>query len=617
MVCLAVHIPRGALASEKSAEVLAKWRRIAGSVPAKVRAEHAQPEAVALVAHHGILRSPGIATKPDRSAVLAITGSYWLDPDAERLATPDEALARLLQAAEEQPRLFGNFSYVLYAASGRVTAECGGLGVVPLYYMQRDGALSISSDLKFLLPLHRPALNRDAVGEYLTFGHLISDVTLLEGVRRLMPSTRLVAVDGQISLRPDALPPFARNQKLTGDVLNRLDHQFERAISRYAPDVSTVAVSLSGGMDSRTTLLAARKIGMEVAPWTAGEPGSLECKVARMVCDREHLPLHTHANDGCRMRDWFDRAVWFTEARTPPGHMHFFDAGFAGAITAGGQLHGLVGDVVVGGDYDTNAAVPSAAVALRSFCADRIQSMIYWPEGSSQRLGLQGWLSPEDVRTRVVSAVMDRCTTDDPYSTYLWSRYVHRGFGFIIPALVSQVSPWGEVMTPFIDPAFFATCASISHEAIADRRGQLAWAARRYPALVATPRVKDGILLPLSAESAGNYDGAIRNFRRIMQFRYYVSRLTGGRLNLKQRESYPFYALWYRNCRGIREHFDKVLLSEQSLARGLWKREGIEHLLHDLRVGRNVWDAIGSILMLETFARLFVDAAGDEAALRQ
>lgn len=617
MVCLAVHVPGGRLASEKAADVLAKWRVASRLLPAKTRQEHSQPDVVASVLHHGTLRSPGVVATPDGSVVLAITGSYWLEPDAERLATPAQALSRLLKeaAGESVPKLCGNFSYVLFERrSRRVTAECGGLGVVPLYYMQRGDGLSISSDLKFLLPLHQPALSREGAAEFVSFGHLISELTLLEGVLRLMPSTRLIAEDGQVRLHAAALPPFARNEEPSDQMFDVLDRQFERAISRYSPDISQVSVSLSGGMDSRTTLLAARQVGLRVAPWTAGEPGSRECEVARMVCDREGLPLATHENDGCRMRDWFDRAVWFTEARCPPGHMHFFDAGFSGAIAAGGQLHGLIGDVVAGGDYDTSTSVPSEPVALGRFCAEKIQPIVYWPEGSWQRLGLHDWVAEKEIRQRVTAGVMGRCQNQDPYSTFLWSRYVHRGFGFIVPALTSQISPWGDIMTPFIDPAFFSTCAAISRTAIADRRAQLAWAARRYPQLVATPRVKDGVLLPLTRENAGDYDGAIKRFRRIMQFRYYVSRLTAGRVNLQQRESYPFYGLWYRNCQDLRKYFDAVLLSERSLSRGLWKREGVEHLLHDLRVGRNVWDAIGTILMLETFARLFVDGAGETLA---
>lgn len=609
MVCLAVYRPGERLAGG-AAEVLARWRPIAATLPAKQRVDHCQPDLQALVIHHGTLRCPGIAVAPDGAAVLAITGSYWLEPDAESLATPQQALARLLSGGRG-PQLYGNFSYVLYQrASGNIRAECGGLGAVPLYYTQREGALCVATDVKFLLAQHRSGLSREGAAEFIAFGHLVSDLTLLEGVRRLMPGNRLVAENGNLRLEADALPRFSRDQQPSSQLFDLLDQQFERAIRRYSPDVTSVSVSLSGGMDSRTTLLAALRVGMKAVPWTAGEPGSLECEVARRVAEGERLPIAVHENDGCRMRDWFDQAVWLTEARVPPGHMHFFDAAFSGAVASGGQLHGLIGDVVAGGDYDTRTPVPSEPRALRDFCAERIRPMVYWPTGSWQRLGLNNWIAGDEVRERLVAFVMARCASDDPYSTFLWSRYVHRGFGFIVPALTSQVSPWGDVMTPFTDPAFFTTCATLAHDAIADRRAQLAWSARRYPRLIATPRVKDGVLLPLTAEDAGDYDGAIKRLRRLMQFRYYVSRLSGGRINLHQRESYPFYGLWYRNCRGVREYFDSVLLSERSLDRGLWKREGIESLLHDLRVGRNVWDAIGTILMVESFARLFADGAG-------
>jgi len=549
--------------------------------------------------------------------VLAIVGAYWLEPDAKELATPAQALARLRSGADGRAtrKLYGNYAYVLHdPAAGRTTAECGDFGVVPLYYTQGDDGLGVATDIKFLAPIRKPALDAQAAGEFLQFGHLMSDLTLLEGVRRLLPGTRLVVEGKAVRLETGELPHFRRDSEPSAATYDVLDAQFERAISRYAPDLQRASVSLSGGLDSRTTLLAAMKVGMPVDPWTAGEPGSLECDVARKVCARENLAIVTHSNDCTRLPTWFERSVWFTEARCPPGHMHFLDAGFAGAIAGGGQLHGLVGDVVVGGDYDTQQDVPTDPQALRAFCGRAIGSLIYWPADSWQRLGLDRWIDARQVRERVTDGVLTRSATDDPYSTYLWSRYQHRGFGFIIPALVSQVAPWADVMTPFIDPAFFATCASIDRRAIAERKTQLAWSARRYPQLIATPRVKDGVLLPLSRESGGDYDGAIKRLRLRMQVRYLLSRLTGGRVNLKQRESYPFYANWYRKSSAVREYFRDVLLSERSLSRGLWSREGIERLLHDLRVGRNVWDAIGTILMLEVFIRLFIEGAGEQLA---
>jgi len=49
------------------------------------------------------------------------------------------------------------------------------------------------------------------------------------------------------------------------------------------------------------------------------------------------------------------------------------------------------------------------------------------------------------------------------------------------------------------------------------------------------------------------------------------------------------------------------LLSEQSLCRGIWKKEGLVRLQEDLRIGRNVWNVLANIFWVEVFLRQFVD----------
>jgi hypothetical protein len=93
--------------------------------------------------------------------------------------------------------------------------------------------------------------------------------------------------------------------------------------------------------------------------------------------------------------------------------------------------------------------------------------------------------------------------------------------------------------------------------------------------------------------------------------RYLTTRLSQGRINPAERESYPNYGQWYRKWPGVRQFVGDILLSRRSLERGLWDEGGLRSLLRDLRIGRNVWDAVGSVLQLETLLRAFIDDRGD------
>lgn len=591
--------------------ILAEWRYLALRLPTDKTDRIDTVSAVGAVSHHGYLRGSGIAQNTDTHLILLIAGSYWLEDSDQCLATPAEALQILMEHGfSEQQTLKGNYSFILLdTLKCRIVAESDPFGVIPLYYAVTDSGFVIGTELKFLRSALRPQLNREAVAEYLTIGYLVSDLTLLDGVRRLSPGSRLSVEGSEVRISSFPLLPFPRNKEPDDTFYDELDDSFERAIGRYSVDTSRFSVSLSGGVDSRTALVAAVKQGFDVEAWTAGEPGSLECRVAQDFCRRVDIPIQVHVNQGDRLPSWFDQAVWTTEARCPPGHLHFFDALFAGHYRSAPQLHGLIGDVVAGGDYDFDGVVPSDPSALTHFCRGFMQSILYWPRSSWQDLGFEGWIAPKRVYDLVGSTILSRCPQDDPYSTYLWSRYQFRAFGFIVPCLMSQVTPWTDVITPFMDPAFFAKCAQIATGSILDRRTQIGWAVRRYPTLSLAPRVKDGVLIPFSGADPGDYGRGIRRLDRIRKLRYLICRLSSGQINLSHRETYPFYGAWFRKFPSVRRFFEERLLSPASLDRGLWRREGVIRLLHDLRVGRNVWDGLATLLLLETFARLFVDGS--------
>ncbi len=73
------------------------------------------------------------------------------------------------------------------------------------------------------------------------------------------------------------------------------------------------------------------------------------------------------------------------------------------------------------------------------------------------------------------------------------------------------------------------------------------------------------------------------------------------------KNSFPQYWQWYPRHKSIRKYVDGILLSEQALDRGYFQREGLQSLLHDCRIGRRVWNAVGTLLMAELFLRQFID----------
>lgn len=382
---------------------------------------------------------------------------------------------------------------------------------------------------------------------------------------------------------------------------------FERNLARgLSCAQGKIFATLSGGMDSRIIALALKSLGVNFTAWSCGEEGSLERKVAGAFAQNAGIEFTASTVDAGRFADWCEQAIWVTEGRCPLGHAHFLDPLLNGDFPEGSLCaHGLIGDVVMGGDIEPKRW--RGDEQLEAVCREHMKRIVYWPTAVAEATLapplLDAYFAAED---RAAASVFSRFScAGDAYSNLLWFRYDFRLHGFVIPCLMSQILPWADPVVPYIDPRVFELCAAISRSAVLDRKLQIDFAHEHYPATFATPHVKDGVLLDW-AKIDDDYDRDWRKLARLNRFRYLVTRLSRGRINLPARESYPAYEQWYRRKRSVRTFVDGVLLGDFSSQLGFWRRPGLERLLTDQRIGRNVWGDVGSLLGATVFARQFI-----------
>ena len=78
------------------------------------------------------------------------------------------------------------------------------IGKKPLYYYLDDQRLIFGSELKALLAYGGidPRVRQSALLEYLSYGYVVADNCILEGVRRVPPGHYLVLRDGRVEIRP-------------------------------------------------------------------------------------------------------------------------------------------------------------------------------------------------------------------------------------------------------------------------------------------------------------------------------------------------------------------------------------------------------------------------------
>jgi asparagine synthetase B (glutamine-hydrolysing) len=209
-------------------------------------------------------------------------GEHWLalagNPTRADLgAPPADALAKRLLA----DRLTGSsaplsppFALVWREGPGRYEVEVDRSGLQHLYVRDEPGALWIASSSLALAAVAPTDVDVDAVAEWLSVGHFISDRTLLRAIRKLGPGERLTIAGGEVR-RSAAWRPVAAS--FTGDPTGAYVASLVRSV-RASHSGKAVALELTGGLDTRVLLAVHLARGLPIHAWTIGQDGCDELR---------------------------------------------------------------------------------------------------------------------------------------------------------------------------------------------------------------------------------------------------------------------------------------------------------------------------------------------------
>ena len=584
---------------------------IAGRTNAHLAAKidfHVSNHFCAASAHHGVLPSGGIASSGN--AVAVSTGSCWTDPESDSLQTPEELLVQWKDRPwESAPQMAGLFSFGFFAGDKmELVVESDRFGVMPLFYREDEHGIAVASEMKFLLRPGNDQPNTEAIAEMMDMGFLSRHHTAIQGIMRLPANSRLVYDHQGLKIVPHPLPVFSRDRALDRDALDEYDQRVRHYFQRFKGITDKFSVSLSGGLDSRLVAYAAKRAGINFHAFTTGERSSLDTVIAQRVAGSLESPIHFHRIEPREMPEWFARMVWMTEGRVHPGHMHYMSAGFHSAVPSGPLLHGLGLETVLGGHYDNPALQTSGSEEIRRSCIAATTGLNYWPRNARKSVfgeAIGRWT--EGTYEAVAEDLFQRIGFTGIYRDFIEYRAQFKGVSWARPCIIGQVLPWSDVVNPFFDHHAYDFGATLSVEGIADRAGQLRWGMEYFPGFADIPRVKSGVVIPVALDTPGAYQKGIDRLMREAKIKFYIGRLTQGRINLPMKNSFPQYWQWYPKYKCIRNYVDGILLSDQTLDRGYLQREGTRSLLHDCRIGRRTWNAVGSLLMVELLLRQFID----------
>ncbi|MDP4982463.1 asparagine synthase-related protein [Pseudoalteromonas tunicata] len=245
-------------------------------------------------------------------------------------------------------------------------------GLKPLYLWQESGCMiGFASEIKALLlhPSFKQTVNSDVINSFIDVGHFIGLDTVFYNVSRMPPASILSINLEQADFAFEQYWAWSKilpNKQIKfSDAVMQLNHLFEQAVARCLDTMqqSTLAITLSGGLDSRALLAAAQKLFEgKIVTYTFGDQGCDDAVIAAKVASVAGVENHFTAISS---ETWFngrEQGVWLTDGLKNILHMHALSSLPAISAHTNYLLNGYLGDVTAGGSYLLPEAQSGAAL---------------------------------------------------------------------------------------------------------------------------------------------------------------------------------------------------------------------------------------------------------------
>ena len=215
-------------------------------------------------------------------------------------------------------KLNGMFAIAVWDAPNRkLILARDRMGIKPLYYFANEGTLLFASEIKSILraPVKRE-VDRESLYGILNLGYIPGNRTLIQGIRKLSPSSYLVYQNRVARIEKYwTVPPLNTSFTETA-ILKRIDDVLGLSIRDQLVADVPVGCFLSGGLDTSTIVAYASKASAEPLKTFCmgfGEETD-EFKDAKLIAEHfgtDHRELSVDSSQAMRL---YPRMIWHMEA---------------------------------------------------------------------------------------------------------------------------------------------------------------------------------------------------------------------------------------------------------------------------------------------------------------
>jgi len=492
-------------------------------------------------------------------------------------------------------KLNGRFHGLLYDRNReRAVLFNDRYGMHRLYYHEGEEAFFFAAEAKAILAVKRElrSIDPQAFGELVACGCVLNNRTLFAGISALPQASAWEFHDGAVHRKGSYFDSSEWEQQETSapePYYADLRASFTRNLPRYFDSTAPVAVSLTGGLDTRMIMAWHKADSSSLPCYSFGGPfrDSRDVAVARQVarlCGQRHDVIRVGDEFLSRFSHYAERAIYLTDGCVGVNHA---------ADLYLNELAAQIAPVRMTGNY-------GGEVLRRVRAFKPVQPIV----------GLfSGELAPY--------LEMARHTYADVIKVHPLSFAVFRQAPWHHHGLLALEQTQLSLRTPYLDNDLVRTVFRAPESALANQDISLRLIADGSSALGQIPTdlgiggksspfaVARQCLLQFSFKAEYAYDVGMPQW--LARIDHFLSPLRPERIFLGWHK-FAHFRVWYRGV--LAPYVREILLDPSSLSRPYITRKVMERLVSShLRGDRNYTGAIHKLLSLELIHRLFVDSA--------
>ena len=485
----------------------------------------------------------------------------------------------------------------LFSATREIEIISDHFGQYPIYYAYNSNLLIFATKFNPILKsgLINWELDPEAIIDFMTYEQITGHKTYANSVKVLPPGSALRIKNGSLIIEPlfsISTNNSINNQISTEEVADKLYSELSRSVKDTLQNRKNVAITLSGGLDSRSLLGCALKYRANLKTYTFGTIDCRDVQYAKQIsaaCNVAHswIPI-----DAGYLTRWLEHGVFITGGMVSCTFYHILHLADLLKNETDIVLDGLGGDFLTGANlkwkYFGMRSVDAVIEALYKYRAST-----YSTQSERIRLFDSDFINRTDYNPieSMQKHFMNLSDRNAWYGSQLFDFFERQRR--LIQFGPHQLRHVVDVKTPFYSPNLVSFAMQLPARHLLNQRSYHRMHVKHFPSIAKFPDSKRG--LPLS------YPTTIRLAKHFFDFaQKKLPPLITNTVRHKKVSPLINYNEWFRN--DLRSFIFDQLDAFKNNFQGIFQPKEISRIINShMTCGENNTTKIGCLLTLNSW----------------